>query len=316
MRKAQQGKNHNFIWQSPAPLSGTPSIAFYLEGGSVGGAMTQGRSDLVATDLDRDRRAITLSASATALKPFQSDAFLLTDADTFFAIKIVRIAGNQLILADPLPRDISFNANSTIQFASWLYTCSSSNITVSKQTIAYAVEYVQSEGTQTINRVEKGSLKVVPRPFDTGLDHNKLCSIFPHVADLAPRRSNGFDEQISSSLDELALYVRDLIVPRDVDEDDIHNSHDLLQAHAYLAIARIHELNGNIDLSEKMRSRGIELADLSMKTISLDLNTDGIIQTTENNQRVSASKDIRGNFAGRVIGEYEAQFIPSRNMRW
>jgi hypothetical protein len=316
MRKAQQGKNHNFIWQSPAPLSGTPSIAFYLEDGSVGGAMTQGRSDLVATDLDRDRRAITLSASATALKPFQSDAFLLTDADTFFAIKIVRIAGNQLILADPLPRDISFNANSTIQFASWLYTCSSSNITASKQTIAYAVEYVQSEGTQTINRVEKGSLKVVPRPFDTGLDHNKLCSIFPHVADLAPRRSNGFDEQISSSLDELALYVRDLIVPRDVDEDDIHNSHDLLQAHAYLAIARIHELNGNIDLSEKMRSRGIELADLSMKTISLDLNTDGIIQTTENNQRVSASKDIRGNFAGRVIGEYEAQFIPSRNMRW
>ena len=316
MRKAQQSKNYNFIWQSPAPLSGTPSIAFYLESGSIGGAMTQGRADLIATDLDRDRRAITLSASATALKPFQSDAFLLTDADTFFAIKIVRIAGNQLILADPLPRDISFNANSTIQFASWLYTCSSSNITASKQTIAYAVEYVQSEGTQTINRVEKGSLKVVPRPFDTGLDHNKLCSIFPHVADLAPRRSNGFDEQISSSLDELALYVRDLIVPRDVDEDDIHNSHDLLQAHAYLAIARIHELNGNIDLSEKMRSRGIELADLSMKTISLDLNTDGIIQTTENNQRVSASKDIRGNFAGRVIGEYEAQFIPSRNMRW
>ena len=316
MRKAQQSKNYNFIWQSPAPLSGTPSIAFYLESGSVGGDMTQGRADLVATDLDRDRRAITLSASATALKPFQSDAFLLTDADTFFSIKIVRIVGNQLILADPLPRDISFTANSTIQFASWLYTCSSSNVTASKQTVAYAIEYVQSEGTQTINRIEKGSLKVVPRPFDTGLDHNKLCSIFPHVADLAPRRSNGFEEQISSSLDELALYVRDLIVPRDVDEDDIHNSHDLLQAHAYLAIARIHELNGNIDLSEKMRSRGIELADLSMKTISLDLNADGIIQTTENNQRVSASKDIRGNFAGRVVGEYEAQFIPSRNMRW
>ena len=316
MRKAQQSKNYNFIWQSPAPLSGTPSIAFYLESGSVGGAMTQGRADLIATDLDRDRRAITLSASATALKPFQSDAFLLTDADTFFSIKIVRIVGNQLVLADPLPRDISFTTNSTIQFASWLYTCSSSNVTASKQTIAYAIEYVQSEGTQTINRVEKGSLKVVPRPFDTGLDHNKLCSIFPHVADLAPRRSNGFEEQISSSLDELALYVRDLIVPRDVDEDDIHNSHDLLQAHAYLAIARIHELNGNIDLSEKMRSRGIELADLSMKTISLDLNTDGIIQTTENNQRVSASKDIRGNFAGRVVGEYDAQFIPSINMRW
>ncbi len=33
--------------------------------------------------------------------------------------------------------------------------------------------------------------------------------------------------------------MRDLIVPRDVDEDDIHNSHDLLQAHSYLAIARI-----------------------------------------------------------------------------
>lgn len=316
MRKAQQGKNYNFIWQAPTPIGGTPSVSFFLDGSTITSNMSQGRADLIATDLDRDRRAITLSTSATALKPFQSDAFLLTDADTFFAIKIVRIVGNQLVLADPLPRDISFAANSTIQFASWLYTCSSSNVTASKQTIAYTVEYVQSEGTQTINRVEKGSLKVVPRPFDTGLDHNRLCSIFPHIADLAPRRSNGFEDQISSSLDELALYVRDLIVPRDVDEDDIHNSHDLLQAHAYLAIARIHELNGNIDLSEKMRSRGVELADLSMKTISLDLNTDGIIQTTENNQRVSASKDIRGNFAGRVVGEYEAQFIPSRNMRW
>jgi len=316
MRKAQQGKNYNFIWQAPTPISGTPSVSFFLDGSTITSNLTQGRADLVATDLDRDRRVMTLSTSATALKPFQSDAFLLTDADTFFSIKIVRITGTQLILADPLPRDIAFSVNSTIQFASWLYTCSSSNVTASKQTIAYTVEYVQSEGTQTINRVEKGSLKVVPRPFDTGLDHNKLCSIFPHIADLAPRRSNGFEDQISSSLDELALYVRDLIVPREVDEDDIHNSHDLLQAHAYLAIARIHELNGNIDLSEKMRSRGIELADLSMKTISLDLNTDGIIQTTENNQRVSASKDIRGNFAGRVVGEYEAQFIPSRNMRW
>lgn len=316
MRKAQQGKNYNFIWQAPTPISGTPAISFFLDSSTITSNLTQGRADLVATDLDRDRRVMTLSTSATALKPFQSDAFLLTDADTFFSIKIVRIVGNQLVLADPLPRDIAFAVNSTIQFASWLYTCSSSNVTASKQTVAYAVEYVQSEGTQTINRVEKGSLKVVPRPFDTGLDHNKLCSIFPHVADLAPRRSNGFEEQISSSLDELALYVRDLIVPREVDEDDIHNSHDLLQAHAYLAIARIHELNGNIDLSEKMRARGIELADLSMKTISLDLNTDGIIQTTENNQRVSASKDIRGNFAGRVVGEYEAQFIPSRNMRW
>ena len=86
-----------------------------------------------------------------------------------------------------------------LRFASWLYTCSSSNVTASKQTVAYAVEYVQSEGTQTINRVEKGSLKIVPRPFDTGLDHNKLCSIFPHIADLAPRRANGFEEQISSS---------------------------------------------------------------------------------------------------------------------
>jgi len=32
MRKAQQGKNYNFIWQAPHPISGTPSIAFYLDG--------------------------------------------------------------------------------------------------------------------------------------------------------------------------------------------------------------------------------------------------------------------------------------------
>ena len=316
MRKAQQGKDYNFIWQAPNPIYSTPEITFHLESGNVTSSLTQGRASLTATDIDKDRRTLTLSTSASALKMYQSDAFLLTDADQFFAIKIVRIVGTQLILADPLPRDISFTVGSTIQFACWLYTASSATITANKATIPYSVDYQNNVGGSYINQVEKGTLKIIPRPFNTGLDHNKLCSIFPHIADLASRRSNGFDEQINSSLDELALFVRDLIVPENADEDDIHNTHDLLQAHAYLAIARVHELNGNIDLSEKMRARGIQLADLTMKTISIDLNNDGKAQDDELNQRIGIAKDIKGNMAGRTVGSYEALFVPARNMRF
>jgi len=52
MRKAQQGKNYNFIWQAPTPISGTPSVSFFLDGSTITSNLTQGRADLVATDLD------------------------------------------------------------------------------------------------------------------------------------------------------------------------------------------------------------------------------------------------------------------------
>jgi len=59
MRKAQQGKNYNFIWQAPTSISGTPSVSFFLDGSTITSNLTQGRADLVATDLDRDRRVMT-----------------------------------------------------------------------------------------------------------------------------------------------------------------------------------------------------------------------------------------------------------------
>jgi len=315
MRKAQQGKDYNFIWQAPSAISGTPSIIFHLESGDITSSMTQGRASLTATAISGDRRSLTLSASATSLKPFQSQAFLLTDGDDYFSIKPIRIVGTSLIIADPLPRDVSFTTSASIQFASWTYTASSATITADRGDIAFTIEYVQSLGGQTINKVEKGILKVVPRPFDTGLDHARLCAIFPHIADIAPRRANGFDEIIGASLDELALYVRDLIVPDDVDEDDIHNANELLQAHASLAIARIHEINGNIDLSEKMRNRGIELADLGMRTISLDLNKNGTVEDNELNIRAKGRGYITGNMANRIVSNDEKSFSPSRAMR-
>lgn len=317
MRKAQQGKNHNFIWQSPSAISGTPTITFHLDSGDITSSMTEGRSSLSASAISNDRRSITLTSATTSLKPYQNQAYLLTDGDDYFSIKPIRIVDSSLILGDPLPRDISLSNNATIQFACWTYTASSSTITANKATIAFTIDYVQSLGGQSINKTEKGILKVVPRPFETGLDHNKLCSLFPHVADLAPRRSNDFTDQISGALDELAKYVRDLIIPDEADEDDIHNANDLLQAHSYLALARIHEINGNLDLADKMRSRGIELCDLTMRTISIDLNKDGIVQNTEQNIRAKGGDRsyIGGNFANRIPSEYEKTFIPTRAMR-
>lgn len=315
MIKAQLGKDYNFIWQAPSVITGTPSITFHLESGDITSAMTQGRASLTATAIANDRRSLTLSASTTSLKPYQSQAFLLTDSDDYFAIRPVRIVGASLIMGDPLPRDISFSSSASIQFACWSYLASSSTITAEKADIAFTIEYIESLGGQSINKVDKGILKVVPRPFNTGLDHNKLCALFPHIADLAPRRANGFEDQIEASLNELSMYVRDLIIPDDVDEDDIHNTQDLLQAHAYLTLARIHELNGNIDLSEKMRARGMQLADLTMRTISLDINKDGIAQDDELNKRVKGYGVVGGNFADRIATTYEQTFSPTRGMR-
>jgi hypothetical protein len=64
-----------------------------------------------------------------------------------------------------------------------------------------------------------------------------------------------------------------------------------------------------------MRNRGIELADLGMRTISLDLNKNGVIEDNELNIRAKGRGYITGNMSNRIISNDEKSFSPSRAMR-
>lgn len=312
MRKVIKGIDYNFIWDAQAPVVGIPTLLLNTNTYNL----IKSTADLDATSIGNDRRTLTLSSSSPSLKPYQYNAYLMTDADNYYPIQILRIVDNTLILSSPLPREISFDGNAKIQFSNYSVLIPSNDIDTIK-TYSYAISYVQNFGGQEIERQEKGIIKVCKRPFNTGLDHNRLMSIFPHLADKLSRNQTDFNEQIQSSLEELALYVRDLVLPKDADEDDVHNPEFLLNAHAYLACSRVFELLGNLETAEKMRIRGIELADLTMRTISIDLNKNQEVEADEENLRQKGGNkgDLRGNFAGRQVDQYEARYNPFRSFR-
>jgi hypothetical protein len=312
MRKAIKGIDYNFIWDATAPVVGVPTLT--INGSSYN--LIKSSSDLIAVSISNDRRTITLSSQTPSLKPYQINAYLMTDGDSYYPIQINRIVDTTLILSTPLPKEISFADNSTIQFTNYSVIIDSDDLPVIK-TYSYGIEYIQNFGGQEISRSEKGVLKVCKRPFNTGLDHNRLISIFPHLGDKLGRNQVDFNEQIIASLEELALYVRDLVLPKECDEDDVLTPELLLNPHAYLASARVFELLGNIETAEKYRARGIELADLTMRTISLDLNKNSEVDLGEENLRQKGGNigDLRGNFASRIVSDYEGRYNPLRASR-
>jgi hypothetical protein len=312
MRKAIKGLNYNFIWDCTAPVVGIPTLTI----GNTTYNLIKSTPDLIVNSISNDRRSITLSASANSLKPYQNNAFLMTDADNYFPIQVLRIVDTSLILGTQLPREVSFQDTAIIQFSNYSVNIPANDLPLIK-TYTYSIDYVQNFGGQEINRNEKGIIKVCKRPFNTGLDHNRLVNSFPQIADKLSRNQTDFNEQIKTASEELALYVRDLVLPKECDEDDVHNPEMLLNAHSYLSLAIIYELLGNLETAEKFRARGIELADLTMRTISLDLNKNDEVDLGEENLRQKGGNrgDLRGNFAGRVSSEYEDRYKPSRSFR-
>jgi len=317
MRKAIKDYDHLFVWDSPTPINDIPTIQFFYPNGSSSSILnlSQNRSNLTAIAISNDRRTITLAESVSPLKTQNKLAFLITDSDDYFPIYINRIAGNSLILADILPREISFQANSIVQFATWTYLIPA-NILNQYGVYTFRVNYYEAYGSVSIARSESGTLKACKRPFDTGLDHGKLMNIFPQLSDVLARRQNSFDEQVKASLDELATVVRDLVLDKNVTEDEVLNPERLLNAHSYLAAARIYELNNQFDQAEAFRNRGYELIDKAMRIIDLDQNLNEVDELEEQNNRLSGGgNDIRGNMYSYSLNTSLSIFTPDRETK-
>ncbi len=317
MRKVIKDQDHLFVWDSPTPINNIPTIQFFYPNGSSSSIinLSQNRSNLTAIAISNDRRSITLVESVSSLKTQNRVAYLITDADDFFPININRISGNTLILADILPREISFQTNSVIQFATWTYLIPSTMLD-QYGTYTFRINYYEAYGSVSIARSESGTLKSCKRPFNTGLDHLKLMNIFPQLSDVLARRQNSFDEQVQASLDEISTVVRDLVVDKNVTEDEILNPERLLNAHSYLAAARIYELNNQFEQAESFRNRGYELIEKAMRVIDLDQNLNEVDELEEQNNRLSGGgNDLRGNMYSYSLNTSAIVFNPDRETK-
>jgi len=315
IRKAITGQDHMFEWNAPSPISGTPSITFKVSS-DVTSNLSQSRANISVSAIGNDRRTLTI-ASSDSLERDQVFAFLRTDGDAWYSIKIVRIVGTTAILADPLPREIDLSTSATIEFAMWYVTASSSNVTATSGTFQYLISYTSDLGQNNLSNLDKGVIKVTPRPFDTGLDHDSFVNRFAPLADMVPRRQSDFRPQIKASLDELSLMLRDRLGSSNVTEDEIFNAEAFELCHAYCTAARIYEMNLQLDAAEAMRARCIELMDLALRSVDLDLDGDGVIDEGELDLEKNGGKstDFRASWRTYNKTEYDQSFTPSRSMR-
>ena len=313
IRKAVKSKAYRFVWNSPRPTTGTSTLTVGFSP-SLSSNFAQLRSSVTVTAIANDRRTLTLSSSVVvALDRDEVRAFLITSRDTWYSVKVNRIGGTTAILAEPLPREIDLTASATLEFSAYYVDISDAS-TATAGTFTYSIDYTDELSAK---HVETGLLKVTPRPFNTGLDHDQLVARFPSLADMIPRRQQDFAPQIQAALDEIILVIRDHVIADDVTEDEIFNQQSFEPAHAYCSAALIYELSLQLDVSNSMRDRCNDLLNVALRSIALDLDGDGVIDEGEENLRRSggSATDFRASWRSYNKTENDSFFTPKRGMR-
>ena len=137
------------------------------------------------------------------------------------------------------------------------------------------------------------------------------------MADLVPRRQSDLAPQIAASLDEIVLQIRDHVLADNVTEDEVFNQQTFKLAHAYCAAARVYEMHLQLDTAAAMRERCSELMEVALRSITLDLDGDGVVDEGEENLRRTggSSTDFRASWRGYNKVENDSFFTPARGMR-
>ena len=314
MIKTVTGQTRVFEWTAPGPLNGAPIMTV---GSSSPVTLTQTRGDATVTAVANDRRTLTVNSQASSLQADQLKAYLVTDGDSIYSVTVVRMVGTTAILAEPLPREIDLSASALLVFGMW-YGTIPATITNTSGYYPLQVSYELDLGQQTQSKLEKGLLKVTPRPFDTGLSHDELVAQFPQLADMIPRRQSSFQPQIEATLQEIILMLRDHLKDEpEVTEDEVFNAGSFMNAHAYCTAARVYEMIGQMDNANVMRQRCEDLMDISLRSLALDRDGDNVVDDNELDvaKKGGSARDLRASWSSYNKSDYDRSFIPTRGMR-
>ena len=316
MIKAVTGLSYYFEWVAPGPLTSAPTFKAYKNGSASTVTMTITRDAVIVSAVANDRRTLTINSQLSGLQADQTKAYLVTDGDSIYPVNVVRMVGTEAILAEPLPREVNTSVSASLVFG--LYYCTiPSAITSESGYYPWQVEHVVDLGQGFERRVEKGLVKVTPRPFNTSLDHDGLIDTFAQLADMVPRRQTSFAPQIKASLDEVAHVVRDHLRDESLTEDEVFNPSVFLNAHAYCTAARVYEMAGQLDTAAAMRERCMELMDLALRSVAIDRDGDNVVDDGELDQAKSggSARDLRASWRSYQRTAYDQTFSPTRGMR-
>lgn len=312
MRKSVTGAEVHFVWHPRTPHANDAQVTVGFST-TYTSMLAQIRADVSVSAVADDRRTLTLTASVdTQLERDEVRAFLRTTRDTYYAVKVTRLGGTTAILAEPLPRELDLSTAATLNFASAYVDIPQGNAVTGSY--PYTIDYTDNLGNA---QTESGILKIVPRPFNTGLDHDQLVDRFPQLADMVPRRQSDLAPQINAALEEIILSVRDHVIADGATEDEVFNQGSFVSAHAYCSAAMVYEATLQLDVAQAMRDRCIDLLNVALRSVTLDLDGDGVIDEGEENLRRSggSSTDFRASWRSYNKSANDASFVPARGMR-
>lgn len=313
--KARAGVDWLFVWRAPKPVTVAPTCTVRLPTGDKTPALSVVHAQVAISGISDDRRTLTATgavADAAGLQGQWGAAYLVTSEDTYHPVRVARIDGAAVTLAEPLKRTVAITANASLIFATWTATFSAAEITGAQvRNVAVQVAWAPAVGAdvpsggQTWRRL----LDVVAQPFDTNLDHAELVRAVPALARYGSDRQEGFDEQIAASLERLALLVRKA-VPDGYSEDDVDGAR-LLQVHTQLAAAAVYAGNGDTTQAEWHLAQALGernpstlrrepddgLLHLALSKILVDLDQDGVPETGEIQNLAGPAPATLGNFA-------------------
>ena len=313
MRKSITSNDYRFIWSPQVPITGNASLVIDTDSG-ISETLTRFASDLTVTAIASDRRTLTLDSTPATYYREQQNAFLITNRDTYYSVVVSRLGGTTAVLAEPLSRDIDLTSSATLQLATSYVDIAGASLATSGL-YPYRVSYTELNMSQP--KQEKGILKVTPRPFNTGLDHNELVNTFSNLADMVPRRQGDFEAQIKAAEHEIILAIRDHLNNDDITEDEVFNPESFKLAHKYCTAAIIYELIRDFDAASNMRDRCRELLDSALRSITLDLDGDGVIDPNEEDLRRKggSASDFRASWRNYSKTANDSFFNPVRGMR-
>lgn len=297
--KTALGDDYTFIWVAPDPLeaASTPTLTIKLTSGDITPTLTRLHAPVDVTALAKDKRKLTAPtatiASARGAQGEYGDAFLVSESDGNFPVKVSQVLDGFIRLANALPR--TSTGVGVIQWAVWTATIPAAQLPV-VEIAAFVVAYKAKYGLDvpTANKTTRGTLRVVLQPFTTGLNTTTLVNAYPDLGTLPDHASQGFETQIDFAEQELISILRAQLVEQGLTEDEVDGP-SLRAAHAALTAAHIYSLT-SIENSAILRTRATELIEMVLKSVWVDANKDGDVDDDEATTHVTGGRgsDVGG----------------------
>ena len=300
-RTFRLGASANFMWEAPEPLDSIAGVNLTIGAYSVAMAQPVADVSIIVGGINTDRTVLTAAGAPVIPADFVKfgAAYLVTAEGESFPIRVIRVDGTAILLAQPLPIAAPLTGVSTLQFAAWYAPIGPANVTA-------AVDYSGTEWSVAYTRVlpfdvtyAQGLVKVVRVVWQSGLTDASFVAAFPEFQNLGHRDAS-YQPQIDAMYAELANRIDTDVHAYTTSDgqratvDDVASQNAGLQlVHGYMVAAKVAATRGDLETFQHYWTRafGTEssvdqrrktglYAD-AMRPIWVDLDRDGIVDVGE-----------------------------------